>query len=455
MSFFDLDIRTILRLLVICNLVAMAMVFAYKNPENHKIPLLYFVLGKLFQALGWWLLSMRGDIPLWVSADLGNPLLFTGLFLEVAALGRLCQYRTYLERFLVAWIALGTLTFWTIATNPALMVVVSGTVVAGIYSAGGIALLWARKISHLQRLTAISFLAFCPILLTRVYDSLTGETTLLTLSRIQSITFMFQFCLLLVGAVGLLLLMKEADDRLLNESECRERERRVIQSRFIDMLTHELRAALSVIKVSGSSLNLQLADQPTMVTKRLSNISLAADAMNELVERCSQLERLDQGEQAFEISPCQLHDIIGELGKLHASQRERLIVDVPENASVLADHQLLNIMLENLVDNAFKYALPETPIRILFQAETRNGLTGARIIVENLVTPGTEPKSEQMFVRYFRGARAHEFSGTGLGLTLVRAFARMQGGDAEYRTEMAGQILISIWLPSSLNGMSR
>lgn len=37
MGFLELDIRTLLRALVIGNLVAMAMVFAYKSPGKHTM----------------------------------------------------------------------------------------------------------------------------------------------------------------------------------------------------------------------------------------------------------------------------------------------------------------------------------------------------------------------------------------------------------------------------------
>jgi signal transduction histidine kinase len=53
-----------------------------------------------------------------------------------------------------------------------------------------------------------------------------------------------------------------------------------------------------------------------------------------------------------------------------------------------------------------------------------------------------------VFVRYFRGAHAHDVSGTGLGLYLTRELARLQGGEADYRYGTYGQVSFSIWLPA-------
>ena len=118
---------------------------------------------------------------------------------------------------------------------------------------------------------------------------------------------------------------------------------------------------------------------------------------------------------------------------------------------MIADHQLLGVMLGNLIDNALKYATPNTAVLIDFSAEVMGDKFFGKISVENKVPPGTAPAAEQMFVRYFRGARAHEFTGTGLGLYLVRTLARLQGGDAEYQAHPNGKVVISIRLPITAN----
>jgi signal transduction histidine kinase len=377
----------------------------------------------------------------------GNPLLFIGFSLEIAALGRLCQYRNTLEKVLLAWVLAGSLAFWILGSTPTLLVVVSGTVVAGIYATGGLALLWAKRISHLQRLTALLFLAFFPVLLVRVYFAMAGEIALLTLSKIQSVTFIVQFSLLLVGEIGFLLLLKEADDRVLQENEQRERQRHQVQSRFVDLLTHELRAALSVIKLSGSSLKQQLVEQPPEVTKRLSNINRAADSMSGMVDRCIQLEKLDQGAHSIDPVLCSVCDIFDDLRLRHDGTRLR--ITIPDDALLMADHHLLGIMLDNLIDNALKYALPNTAILISYSAVVIGSQIFGLIAVENSVAAGKAPAAEQMFVRFCRGPQAHEFSGTGLGLYLVRAFARLQGGDAEYQGSPEGKVIVSIRLPAA------
>ena len=448
MAFLELDIRTLLRALVLGNLVAMAMVFAYKSPGNHVVPMRLFVLSRLFQAVAFCLLSQRGEIPLWISAHLGNPLLFSGFALEMLAVARLCESRLRMEKPLAAWVIAGSLTFWGLGSTPSLLVVIASATGAVIYAMGGVGLLAASRRSRLQQLTGLIYLGFCPILLLRSYLAPTDNLGVMTSHTIQSIIYIIQFCLLLVGTVGFLLLMKESDDQLLVESEQRERQRRMLQSNFIDMLTHELRAALAVVKISSSSLKRQLTDQPPELTRRVENIGRATDSMSAIVDRCIELERLDGGEQSIHLSECVLLDVVADLDVVCGPDSPRLVIQLNDTDAVLADRHLLEVALGNLIDNALKYAVPGTPITIRSDAEPRDGQAGFRLSVDNQVEAGTAPGTEQVFVRYFRGSNAHDVSGTGLGLYLTRELARLQGGEAEYRPDGAGRVSFSIWLPA-------
>lgn len=448
MSFLELDIRTFLKLLSIGNLVAMAMVFVYKSPENHVNRIRTFVFGRLFQSMGFGLISLRGAIPLWISAHLGNPFLFFGIALEMIALRRLYQSRVRVEGLLIFWVGAGSLALWRFADTPALLVVVSSFVGALLYSSSGLSLLRSAGSSRLKTLTSTIFVVFGIILAVRSYlaqaDSIGGTTS----HPIQSVTYIVQFSLLLVGTVGFLLLMKEADDQLLLDSERREREQRNLQSKFIDMLTHELRAALMAVKISSSSLKQQLMGQPPDVTKRVDNICSATDSMSAIVDRCREIERLDREEQSIHLSECNLLDVVMNLDRVRGPEGERLTINLGGAETVLADRQLLEVGLNNLIDNAIKYALPATPIQIYCTAEVRNSMPGFRISVENQVAAHTAPDAAQMFVRYFRGANAHNVSGTGLGLYLTRALVRLQGGEAHYRGDAEGRVIISLCLPA-------
>ena len=170
--------------------------------------------------------------------------------------------------------------------------------------------------------------------------------------------------------------------------------------------------------------------------------------MSAIVDRCIELERLDRGEQSIHLSECILLDVVTALDVVCGPDNPRLRIELNDVDSVLADRHLLEVALGNLIDNALKYALPGTPITLRSDAEQRDGKPGFRLSVDNQVAAGSAPAAGQVFVRYFRGANAHDVSGTGLGLYLTRELARLQGGDADYRCGPEGRVSFSIWLPA-------
>lgn len=445
-----LHLLTVLQLLVIGNLLAMAMVLAYEKRASSPGPVRLFVLSKMLQATGWTLICLRGSIPLVLSAHVGNPLIMAGFALEVGLVLIPWRLHSPINILLALQVVLGSVLLWIFGTTPASLVTISGSVVAIIYATGGVALLRDAEASRVQKLTGILFLIFLPIMLLRVGHYATTDAGLLTPSVIQSLTFVVQFSFLLIGTLAFLLLMKEADDRRLKESEARERERLQLQSQFMDMLTHELRAALSVVAMSGSSLRHQLTSQPPDVLRRLDTIQMATDAMRGVIERCIQLDRLDRDDQPVLREDCQLSELIDAIRVRLTSGSERLNVEIPAACQMWADRQLLSIMLENLLDNALKYSPQGSPVHVAAHTTTDDAGRQQTILqIRNPADASCLPDPEQIFLRYYRGPEAHMHTGTGLGLYLVRTLARVQDGDVTYRVTEDTMVELNLRLPAT------
>lgn len=445
-----LHLLTVLQLLIIGNLLAMAMVLAYEKRASSRGPVRLFILSKLLQATGWTLICLRGIIPLVLSAHVGNPLIMAGFALEVGVLVIPWRIRTPVNALLAIQVLAGCLLLWALGTTPGALVTISGSVVATIYATGGVTLLRDRSTSRVQKLTGILFLIFVPVMLLRVAHSASTGAGLLNTTHVQSITFVVQFSFLLIGTLAFLLLMKEADDQLLNKSEARERERLLLQSQFMDMLTHELRAALSVVSMSGSSLRHQLTSQPPEVLRRLDSIQMASDAMRGVIERCIQLDRLDRDDQPVLCEDCTLSEVIDAIRPRLKSGADRLDIAIPAESRMWADRQLLTIMLENLLDNALKYSLPGSRIQVEAQTTADDaGHPQTTLQIRNLANTAGLPDPEQVFLRYYRGPEAHMHTGTGLGLYLVRTLTRVQDGDVGYRVVGDATVEFSLRLPAT------
>ncbi len=214
MTLFELDIRTIMRLLLIGNLMVIVMVAAYQKEGN--LPLRLFLLGKIAHLLTWALFIFRDDISPLLSVGLANLLLLIGFSLEMAAISRLSGRRHKLEWFsgavVVAATALLGIFFWLVP-NPSLRVAIASIATLAIYAPTSVLLIRMPKASRLQKLIGSLFLAFCGILALRAATALTDHTNLFSVGAVQSLTFVSLFGFMLTSGVGFLLLMKEELDR--------------------------------------------------------------------------------------------------------------------------------------------------------------------------------------------------------------------------------------------------
>ena len=203
---------------------------------------------------------------------------------------------------------------------------------------------------------------------------------------------------------------------------------------FVSAVSHELRTPLTTLRMHAEMLQDGLvsdARRPTVYADLVTESARLA----RLVENVLELSRLEEGRRPMQIREGRLGIYVSDLGeglRRYIEQKGftlRLVVpDTPVRASY--DAQAVEQIVTNLVDNAIKYAASHEPREI----ELAVGLEGAFAFIDVRDRgPGIpESERERVFERFHRVDRpehAHA-PGTGIGLSLVRDFARSMGGDA-------------------------
>ncbi|MFA6015303.1 MAG: ABC transporter substrate-binding protein [Gallionellaceae bacterium] len=213
------------------------------------------------------------------------------------------------------------------------------------------------------------------------------------------------------------------------------------QSRFMDMLTHELKTPLATVRMALGAMQIR----GTMKD----HADRALQDMNDIIERCRQMDQLEQSKLQPCLRVCRIDELLRQLcdNNLKADEASRPITLRAENLpEINSDEQLLRIILDNLISNALKYSLPQTRIEIQAEAAVSKGVEGVRVTVVN--EPGTAgiPDPNKLFCKYYRSPKASSKSGSGLGLYLVCGIAELLGGHITYDL-VDGKVRFTLWLP--------
>lgn len=221
------------------------------------------------------------------------------------------------------------------------------------------------------------------------------------------------------------------------------RARAAEQSELMTMLTHELKTPLSVVSLAMG----EAGRQPVMRERALR----AIDNMRNVIDRCAQVARVDdesdRHESAPALEPLAMDEALAQAvrAQLHG---ERVDCNVASGLPpCLADRQMLQVIIGNLLENAIKYGPAEARVRAALTSAVLGGRPGVALRVANRVGLAGRPDPGHLFQKYQRGSLARHRSGSGLGLYLSHRLAYRLGGELSLREGEGDEVCFELWLP--------
>jgi PAS domain S-box-containing protein len=212
----------------------------------------------------------------------------------------------------------------------------------------------------------------------------------------------------------------------------KDREVEEIKSDFISIVSHELRTPLTAIKGFLSMvLKRDFGDLTDKQSHFLSRVYQSNQRMIDLVEDLLESSHIETGKINLTINPVAIEGIIAEVvaeeaGKAAAKQ---LLIKVNRRQRlplILADETRLRQILVNLVDNAIKYSLPESEIKVDFKIKGDELIT----TVTDQGVGITPSQFDRLFTKFGRiyNPMSVQAGGTGLGLYIVKNLVEAHGG---------------------------
>ena len=202
---------------------------------------------------------------------------------------------------------------------------------------------------------------------------------------------------------------------LAEERAAFEQEKRDEQSHMLAVLIHEVKNPLAVAK-----LNLGLARDSERSHARLGR---AIDNIDGIVEQCGLSLQFEQELIKPAVRRCDVTKLIVDFID-DLPYRQRLDVTLTPAVEVETDPRLLKIVVTNLLDNANKYAVINTPIHVRLDG----GVEGEMLLrVANQIEQGVQVDPEKIFSKFYRAPSTGSQSGSGLGLYICSNIAKAMG----------------------------
>lgn len=183
-------------------------------------------------------------------------------------------------------------------------------------------------------------------------------------------------------------------------------------------LAHDLKTPLTAIL--GYTENLQNDTHPEKNSYYLQSIHSNVEYMNGLIEKVLALGKVEEAgyeicKEEFEISDM-LHEV-SEKYDILMGERD-LQIEISGNATVVSDKVLFTQILDNLIGNGVKYALPGTVIDI--------SVNGKKITFTNQMETPLKQSTDELLKPFVKGDDSRGgITGSGLGLTIVNNIVKL------------------------------
>ena len=224
------------------------------------------------------------------------------------------------------------------------------------------------------------------------------------------------------------------------------------RSALIDMLTHELKTPLGTIQFSLATLKRAVTGDSESI-QRIQRIDACVKRMDDMIEHVANSNKIERSDLMLQRELLPASELIHEFMDEYSSQ-DRFELRIERGAAFLSDRKMLSLLLENLISNAVKYSVDETPILLTVTAlsdvtpgDLPDAVSWTCFEISNEVAPDKVPDESRLFERYYRHPEVQNQPGMGIGLSLVLSAAQKIGAIVTCR-QADQQITFTVRVPN-------
>ena len=267
--------------------------------------------------------------------------------------------------------------------------------------------------------------------------STSKEATIAMRNTLLSVTGVIAgLALLVIVIIAINASLSKERNRQMYELELKNRVAST-KNNFLAKMSHDIRTPLNAI-IGMNYIATTQVEETAPVTEYLKQIDSSAKYLLGILNDILDMSKIESGKmelrnELFDGRAC-IDTIIAITRKQALEKDINFNVQIDDNlsAAYIGDKQRLAQILMNLANNAVKYTPREGRIDIVFALEERNeSKDKIRLTISDTGIGMTEEFMKNLFVPFMQDASAGTYStgGSGLGLSIVKSFLDMMGGD--------------------------
>ena len=226
-----------------------------------------------------------------------------------------------------------------------------------------------------------------------------------------------------------------------------------IKNDFINNMTHEFKTPIATISLAVDAMrNEKVINDKEKLGYFSSIIKEENQRMNRQVETILKASQLEKQEVDLNLQPVHVHEVIQDVVdnfmlQLEDKQGKVELQLNAQNDLVNADEVHFSNLVNNLVDNAVKYAKENTPPVIKLTTQS-NGKHFTMKIEDNGIGMNRDTV-KRIFERFYRAhtGNVHNVKGFGLGLSYVKTMVEAHDGDIKAESTLGKGSTFTLDLP--------
>ncbi len=200
-----------------------------------------------------------------------------------------------------------------------------------------------------------------------------------------------------------------------------------MKTELITNVSHDIKTPLTSIVNYVDLLSKEQPENERM-QEYISALQRQSARLRKLIEDLVEASKASTGNLSVDLQPCELGVLLsqtaGEYEERLNAQGLTLVVNAPEEpVMVMADSRHIWRVLDNLMGNICKYALPGT--RVYMTLEKKGD---AVMTLRNISRDQLNLTEEELMERFTRGDSSRSTEGSGLGLSIARSLLELQHG---------------------------